>query len=121
MKTLDVKGVRESEYNIIDLPPGIQFPHGTSNLLITNTYKVFWDLICEDDRDWQKHQNLPERHLCQSHATIITGQPGIGMLFSTCFPGFNVNICLLHREDRLSELCFNPPTSKQNGYDLLWQ
>jgi hypothetical protein len=68
----------ELEFTIISLPDGVKFPHGQSKLLITSIFETFWDLVSADDKDWQELVDAENPHSHPSHATVITGQPGIG-------------------------------------------
>lgn len=79
MRTLNVDGRQESDFEAIRLPEGTKFPHGGPNLLVTAIYRTFWDILSSDDQDWQECQRKPQPHAFPSHATVIKGQPGIGM------------------------------------------
>ncbi|KDQ06536.1 hypothetical protein BOTBODRAFT_181501 [Botryobasidium botryosum FD-172 SS1] len=53
------------------------FPFGGSRLLVTHIYRTFLDLLEKQDKIWQNLKS-PEPFRSASHATIISGQPGIG-------------------------------------------
>jgi hypothetical protein len=74
---------KEKEFSFLELPDGITFPHGDRRLLITPIYRTFFDRLVKDDTDWQAALKTPHPHTYLSHATIIKGQPGIGMWFNT--------------------------------------
>ena len=68
------------ELAVIDLPEGSQkaFTTAVSKLLVTPIYDTFWDILNHEAQCWQDLDPQSEKfsHLC--HATIVTGQPGIG-------------------------------------------
>ena len=89
------------EFAIIDLPEGSQkaFTSGVSRLLVTPIYETFWDLLQREDQHWQAlPQSQKFAHLC--HATIVTGQPGVGQCaIVDIFYNF-VLLNLIHQESR---------------------
>jgi hypothetical protein len=60
------------------------FPFGLSRLLVVEIYETFWDLLEFEDNIWQDLWQSPGidwfSHI--HHATIVTGQPGIGQFAS---------------------------------------
>lgn len=78
-RTLDTtQGVQASVFEAIVLPDDTTFPDGSSAVLIRDTYKTFWDLLSHDEKDWERRHCIPAPFLLRSHATVISGQPGIG-------------------------------------------
>jgi hypothetical protein len=67
---------------VIEHPEGPEqvFPFGLSKLLVVEIYETFWNILESEDRDWQTLLRSPgtERFAYSHHATIVTGQPGIG-------------------------------------------
>ena len=64
---------------VIDLPGGSEEVFGIDvpKLLVTPIYETFWDILRTEDRRWQPLLHSSRfSHPC--HATIVTGQPGIG-------------------------------------------
>ena len=64
---------------IIMNPEGI-FCFRLPKLLIVKISKTFWELLQYEDEEWQKLVKSPDldRFARIHHATIVTGQPGIG-------------------------------------------
>jgi len=73
---------KEYKFSFLELPDGITFPHGDRRILITSIYKTFLKLLVNDGTEWQAALQTPHPHTYSSHATIIKGQPGIGMWFN---------------------------------------
>jgi hypothetical protein len=90
MRTLNEVEVQESDFRTISLPVGMEFPHGGSKLLVTAIYHTFWQLLSDDDEDWQNQQTRPQPHAFPSHATVIKGQPGVG----ECMDPFTYLCCV---------------------------
>jgi hypothetical protein len=67
------------ELTIIVNPEG-KFRFRLSRLLIVEIFETFWDLLQHEDEKWQELVKSPELdHFARlHHATIVTGQPGIG-------------------------------------------
>ena len=67
---------------VIEHPEGPEqvFPFGLSKLLVVEIYETFWDILESEDKEWQNLLRLPgiDRFSYINHATIVTGQPGIG-------------------------------------------
>lgn len=69
----------------------VEFPGGISQILITKTYEIFYDLLKDRQTTYTEmyyDKNGPNPQLTSYHATILSGQPGIGQLT------FAKNICL---------------------------
>ncbi|KAM6503866.1 hypothetical protein JOM56_000809 [Amanita muscaria] len=67
------------ELVVIDLPGGSEkaFTTEVPKLLVIPIYETFWDVLKDEDRLWQALLQPPRfSHPC--HATIVTGQPGVG-------------------------------------------
>ena len=62
-----------------DGPEGV-FPFGLSKLLVVEIFDTFWNILESEDTEWQKLLHSPglDRFSFVNHATIVTGQPGIG-------------------------------------------
>jgi hypothetical protein len=74
--SLDVEDDSETlDVTVIDLPTEF---FGVSKLLVVQIYETFWDLLNSEGQDWQSLARLSGRFSSLCHATIITGQPGIG-------------------------------------------
>ena len=61
--------------------PGGEFRFGDSKLIVREIFETFWSLLESEDAEWQKLVQSPgvaRRFHYPHHATIITGQPGIG-------------------------------------------
>lgn len=67
----------ETKYKYLTLPDDGVFPCDLSRVLITNTYRLLYSRLCEEEK---VHSETPraERFIALSHSTIIMGQPGIG-------------------------------------------
>ncbi|KDQ07956.1 hypothetical protein BOTBODRAFT_48516 [Botryobasidium botryosum FD-172 SS1] len=74
-------------------PRNALFPFGGSRILVTNTYRTFLDFLEEQDEIWQNLE-ATEPFCNVSHATVISGQPGIG---KTVFLSY-VLVCRLQRQ-----------------------
>lgn len=76
----------ESTFQIVDLPQDAIFPDDSSTMLVLKVYEEFWDLLCEDDNYWENivctQRTRACRFLSSYHATVISGQPGIGKCIS---------------------------------------
>ncbi|KDQ19358.1 hypothetical protein BOTBODRAFT_41603 [Botryobasidium botryosum FD-172 SS1] len=77
----DPDSIDEEPFTIIRLPDGVVFPYASASsvLLVTQVYKEFWELLQGEDEHWEAQEG--PRFLQNSHATIISGQPGIGKTF----------------------------------------
>ncbi|KAI0296510.1 hypothetical protein B0F90DRAFT_1745842 [Multifurca ochricompacta] len=67
------------ELVVVDLPEGSQnaFTIEVPKLLVVPIYETFWDILRYEDQCWQALLQPPRfSHPC--HATIVTGQPGVG-------------------------------------------
>ncbi|KIL69383.1 hypothetical protein M378DRAFT_21547 [Amanita muscaria Koide BX008] len=67
------------ELVVIDLPRGSEkaFTTEVPRLLVVPIYETFWDVLKDEDQRWQALLQPPRfSHPC--HATIVTGQPGVG-------------------------------------------
>jgi hypothetical protein len=64
---------------VIENPDG-EFRFGLSKLLVVEIFETFWNLLRFEDEEWEKLLKSPgaDRFARIHHATIITGQPGIG-------------------------------------------
>ena len=85
---------------VIDLPEGSKtgFATGVSKILVPPIYETFWDLLASDDQRWQ---GFPEPKFSDSsHATIVTGQPGVGQCaIAYVFYDFDL-LDLIHQESQ---------------------
>jgi hypothetical protein len=72
----------ELDLTVIEHPEGPEqvFPYGLSKLLVVKIYETFWNLLESEDQEWQNLLRSPgiDRFSHIHHATIVTGQPGIG-------------------------------------------
>jgi hypothetical protein len=80
---LSLKAENDSEtlnLTVIEHPEGPKvFPFGLSKLLVVEIYKTFWDILESEDKEWQNLLSPGiDRFSHINHATIVTGQPGIG-------------------------------------------
>jgi hypothetical protein len=77
-ETLDDNNLETLESVVIDLPEGSEraFTTQVPRILVIPTYENFWDILQDEDRRWQAP--LSQTYFYPSHATIVTGQPGIG-------------------------------------------
>ena len=69
------------ELAVIDLPGGSeQFTTQVPKLLVVPTYETFWNVLNDENQRWQGllQTKIQTRFLDLCHATIVTGQPGIG-------------------------------------------
>lgn len=71
---------------VIEHPEGPEqvFPFGLSKLFVVEIYETFWNLLESENQEWQTLLRSPgiDRFSHIQHATIITGQPGIGQYTS---------------------------------------
>ena len=72
-------GSQPLNLTVIVNPEG-KFRFGLSKLLVIEIFETFWELLHYEDEKWQELAKSPEldRFASIHHATIITGQPGIG-------------------------------------------
>jgi hypothetical protein len=72
-------GSQPLDLTIIVNPEG-KFRFGLSRLLVIEIFETFWELLQHEDEGWQKLVKSPDldRFASIHHATIVTGQPGIG-------------------------------------------
>ena len=85
---------------VIDLPEGSQkaFAAAVSKLLVIPIYETFWDLLEQEDQQWQAVPQS-QKISCLSHSTIVTGQPGVGQCAIDIFYNFDL-LNLIHQESR---------------------
>jgi hypothetical protein len=81
--SLEVENDSETlNLTVIEHPEGPEqvFPFGLAKLLVVEIYETFWKLLETEDQEWQTLLRSPgiDRFSYIHHATIITGQPGIG-------------------------------------------
>lgn len=81
--SLEVEDYSETlDLTIIEHPEGPEqvFPFGLSKLLVVEIYETFWKLLESADQEWRNLLRSPgiDRFSHVHHATIITGQSGIG-------------------------------------------
>jgi len=64
---------------VIENPDGM-FRFGLERLLVVDIFETFWDLLRCEDEEWEKlvKSRRLDRFARIHHATIVTGQPGIG-------------------------------------------
>ena len=89
------------ELAVIDLPEGSEKALTTevSKLLVVPIYKTFWDVLESEDRCWQALLR-PPRFSRPHHATIVTGQPGVGQCaIAHIFYNFEL-LDLIHQESQ---------------------
>ncbi|KDQ08732.1 hypothetical protein BOTBODRAFT_179652 [Botryobasidium botryosum FD-172 SS1] len=71
--------IQGEPFTVIHLPGDVRFPSGDSWLLVTPIFRTFWDLLAKEDEFWADIQAKPGNpYNDPAHATIISGQPGIG-------------------------------------------
>lgn len=80
---LDDKGVpcppEEVEYTVLTISeddPDLIFPSTAPEIIITENYTKLLKVVLADDEIWKKPRSLATDF--SRHASIITGQPGIG-------------------------------------------
>jgi hypothetical protein len=93
---------------VIEHPEGPErlFPFGFSNILVTEIFETFWNLLESEDMEWQKLLQSPrlERFSFIHHATIVTGQPGIGQ-YAVIYTSIILTYRILYlRKDGLSDI-----------------
>lgn len=81
--SLEVENYSETlDLTVIEHPEGPEqvFPFGLSKLLVVEIYETFWNLLESEDQEWRTLLQSPgiDRFSYIHHATIVTGQPGIG-------------------------------------------
>jgi hypothetical protein len=78
--SLEVEASSELLNLTVIVNPEGKFRFRLSRLLIVDIFKTFWELLQHEDEEWQELVKSPEldRFACLHHATIVTGQPGIG-------------------------------------------
>jgi hypothetical protein len=72
-------------------PGDIKFPCGLQGILVTENYSSLYAELCREDSRWEEVAGKSQSHLSTSHATVITGQTGIGMHMAT-FTSLVLNI-----------------------------
>ena len=75
-------GYEPLNLTVIEHPEGPErvFPFGLSKLLVIEIFETFWYLLESENKEWQTLLQSPglDRFSSIHHATIVTGQPGIG-------------------------------------------
>ena len=90
---------------VIEHPEGPEqvFPFGLSRLLVVEIYETFWDLLEFEDNIWQDLRQSPSidwfSHI--HHATIVTGQPGIGQ-FASVYIFYHFDLLVIILQERQS-------------------
>jgi hypothetical protein len=72
-------GSQPLNLTVIVNPEG-KFHFGLSRLLVIEIFETFWELLRYEDEEWQELVKSPALDGFASihHATIVTGQPGVG-------------------------------------------
>jgi hypothetical protein len=78
--SLEVEDDSEPLNLTVIMNPEGKFRFGLSRLLVVEIFKTFWELLQNEDEEWQALVKSPalDRFARIHHATIVTGQPGIG-------------------------------------------
>ena len=84
----------ETNYEYLKLPNDGFFPCNLQRILITDTYKSLYALLCEQDKAYTE-MSESIRLSSMKHSTIITGQPGTGKHLTA----FGISIVLNKRDD----------------------
>jgi len=90
------------ELAVIDLPEGSEkaFTTEVSRLLVVPIYETFWDILKYEDQLWQALPVKSPRFSHPCHATIVTGQPGVGQCaIAYIFYNFDL-LDLIHQESQ---------------------
>lgn len=77
-RTLNIEGGPVSVVEAINLPEDTTFPDDNTRILISDIYKIFWNILCNEDENWQGRPDSISPFAFPSHATVISGQSGIG-------------------------------------------
>jgi hypothetical protein len=72
-------GSQPLNLTVIVNPEG-KFRFGLSRLLVVEIFETFWELLQYEDEEWEELLKSPDldRFARIHHATIVTGQPGVG-------------------------------------------
>ena|SRR5215471_10618556 len=86
-RTLSIRGVKDSTFNIVLLPDGLSFPGGDQTMFVPKIYEKFLKLLDDLDVSWQEAQQRkdPILGVSSAYSTVISGQPGIGKHFLFCW------------------------------------
>jgi len=80
----DARSLKAGEVKVfmtINLPDPIQFPDGSSTIIITEIFKMFREQLLRDDAAWEQVRQVRKNNLPftnPSHCSVVSGQPGIG-------------------------------------------
>ena len=89
---------------VIEHPEGPErvFPCGFSKLLVVEIFETFRNLLESENKEWQMLLQSPglDRFSSIHHATIVTGQPGIGQ-YAVVYNFYNLDLSDFLLQERL--------------------
>lgn len=110
-------GAQPLTFSCIELPEGT-FRFGLRKLLVIDIFDIFWELLQSEDRKWQNIRM--DRFSSVHHATIVTGQPGIGQYYIIyIYPVFRSHQELYTRKNRLFDLRTYSSTAAWKDHNIL--